>query len=175
MFSTFCCGYWYCPGRRACSGAGKQFPNRNSNKTPNHNGVRDRWRSHHRIRRKPASCACRAYCTIIVSTLMPGMQWPRSCPYVGLAHRWVHMGPSSQHAPSRLGLCGAHSYCRTSIPGHSIAAVRALKSSLSATAGGEQGACNAARNDHCRPVREHCGVLDGFQAPFLLPWPTCCS
>ena len=38
---------------------------------------------------------------------------------------------------SRLGLCGAHSYRRRPIPGHSIAVVGALKSSLWATAGGK--------------------------------------
>ena len=41
--------------------------------------------------------------------------------------------------PSRLGLCGAHSLKRhRSIPGHAIAAVGALKSSLWAMPGGKE-------------------------------------
>ena len=45
--------------------------------------------------------------------------------------------PSPQPFLARVNLCGAHASFHRPIPGHSIAAVRALKSSLWATAGGK--------------------------------------
>ena len=52
---------------------------------------------------------------------------------------WVTVEALSGDGPSlsRLDLCGAHCEGHGSMPGHSIAVVRALKSSLLATAGGK--------------------------------------
>ena len=60
--------------------------------------------------------------------------------FVSEAHSHAIFGvPASQtqHPLSRLGLCGARSCRHRSISGHSIAAERALKSSLRTTAGGK--------------------------------------
>ena len=60
-------------------------------------------------------------------------------------HGWSGVGPSAENRT--VSICASlHSYCRRCIAGHSIAAVRALKSSLWAT-GRKQRAWNQFKND----------------------------